>query len=192
MVTTIPYEKVNAMTNFAATFGGRKIFGGSNVVLPLDKKFIRSVYEEFSQFTLGNERMSESIILFELVPFKKIASVPMEETAFANRGDYYGVGTLFKWYDPAQDEMVRTFNRKLNRRIKEEGGVKKSLGVGVYSNYMCEWNWLSHHFLSANGNLDSSKSPEEVFGTNTPRLKELKMKYDPQNLFYRWHNLLAN
>src|SRR5215469_14137018 len=88
MVATIPYEKLNTMTNFAATFGGRKIFGGSNVVLPLDKKFVKSVYEEFSQFTLGNERMSESLILFELVPFKKVASVPMENTACGNRGDY--------------------------------------------------------------------------------------------------------
>lgn len=145
MAATIPYEKVNAMTNFAATFGGRKMFGGSNVVLPLDKGFVKSVYEEFSQFTMGNERMSESLLLFELVPFKKIASVPMEETAYGNRGNYYNVGTLFKWYDPTQDEMVRMFNRKLNGRIKEEAGVKKSMGVGVYSNYICEYNRTKSH-----------------------------------------------
>jgi hypothetical protein len=140
MMATLPYEQLNAMTNFATAFGARKIFGGSNVVLPLDKKFVKSVYDEFSQFTLGNEKMGESLILFEIVPFKKIASVPMEETAFGNRGEYYNVATLFKWYDPAQDEMVRMFNRKLNRRIKEEAGVKKSPGVGAYSNYMRELN----------------------------------------------------
>ncbi len=144
MAATMPYEKVNEMLNSGTGFGGRKIFGGSNVVLPLDKRFVHSIYEEFSQFTMGNERMSQSLLMFELVPFKKVSSVPIEETAHGNRGDYYNVGTLFKWYDPAQDEMVRMFNRKLNGRIKEEAGVKKSMGVGVYSNYLCECNRPSH------------------------------------------------
>lgn len=134
----IPYEKVNAMLNHAATWGGRKLFGGSNVVFPLDVGFAQSVYDEFSAFTLGNEKMGESLILFELVPFKKIVSVPMEETACGNRGEYYNVGTVFRWYDEKQDQMVREFNRKVNRRIKDEAGAKKSSGVGQYSNYLCE------------------------------------------------------
>jgi hypothetical protein len=37
---------------------------------------------------------------------------------------------------------------------------------------------------------DYPSTPEKVFGANTPRLIELKKKYDPQNLFFRWHNLL--
>jgi len=135
----IPYDQVNAMLNSAATWGGRKIFGGSNIVLPLDTKFVQSIYDEFSQFIMGNEKMGESLILFELVPFKKIASVPVNETACGNRGEYYNVGTLFRWYDEKQDQMVREFNRKLNRKVKEEAGVKKSSGVGVYSNYLCKF-----------------------------------------------------
>lgn len=134
----MPYEQVNGMLNSATTFGGRKIFGGSNVTLPMNTKFAQSVYDEFSAFTTGNEKMGESLILFELVPYQKIVSVPMEETACGNRGEYYSVGTVFRWYDEKQDQMVREFNRKLNRRIKEEGGIKKSPGVGVYSNYLCK------------------------------------------------------
>lgn len=134
----IPYEKVNAMLNQAATWGGRKLFGGSNVVLPLDVGFVQSVYDEFSAFTTGNEKMGESLILFELVPFKKIVSFPPESTACGNRGEYYSVGTVFRWYDEKQDQMVREFNRKLTRRIKDEAGAKKSSGVGQYSNYICK------------------------------------------------------
>lgn len=30
---------------------------------------------------------------------------------------------------------------------------------------------------------------EEIFGDNLPRLRELKAKYDPRNIFKKWHNL---
>jgi hypothetical protein len=38
--------------------------------------------------------------------------------------------------------------------------------------------------------IDYPTIPEKVFGANTKRLIELKKKYDPENLFFRWHNLL--
>lgn len=30
---------------------------------------------------------------------------------------------------------------------------------------------------------------EEVFGNNLARLRELKDKYDPDNMFNKWHNI---
>jgi FAD/FMN-containing dehydrogenase len=39
---------------------------------------------------------------------------------------------------------------------------------------------------------DVARTPEEVFGVNTARLRELKAKYDPRNLFHSWHNLMKN
>jgi hypothetical protein len=30
---------------------------------------------------------------------------------------------------------------------------------------------------------------EAIFGDNLPRLRELKKKYDPNNIFKKWHNL---
>jgi hypothetical protein len=133
---SVPYERVNTMLNGAAGFGGRKIFGGSNVALPLDPAFVKSVYEEFCGFLNAREGTSESLVLFEFQPYKKTMEVGVEETACANRGEYYNVGTLFKWYNPELDQEVRAFNRQINGRIRAEGGAQKSKGVGVYSNYL--------------------------------------------------------
>lgn len=37
--------------------------------------------------------------------------------------------------------------------------------------------------------LGHDASAKDLFGDNLPRLQELKMKYDPTNVFRKWHNL---
>lgn len=132
----MPYEKVNALSDDLAGPGGRKLFGGSNVVLPLSSDFVQSVFDEFTGFISSHEGTAESMILFEILPYRKINELPLEATACANRGEYYNVGSLFAWKDPSMDQEVRTFNRQLNGRIRAEGGSKRSKAVGVYSNYL--------------------------------------------------------
>jgi hypothetical protein len=171
-VGLLPYEKLNGMLNPATNFGGRKTGGASAVKLPLEVSTIQNIYDEFTEFITTHEGCEESLILFEIIPYHKTASVPIEDTAYANRGEYYNVGTLFKWYNPELDGTVRSFSRAIHKKVREQGGVA-STNVGAYANY-----------------VDYVTTPEKVFGVNTTRLVELKKKYDPQNLFYRWHNLL--
>jgi len=40
--------------------------------------------------------------------------------------------------------------------------------------------------LTPNFQVDSI-GPETAFGDNLPRLRELKKKYDPNNVFWKWH-----
>jgi hypothetical protein len=171
--SVLPYEKLNGILNDAGAFGGRKTGGASAVKLPLDPAWVQGIFDEFIGFITTGERTNESAILFELIPYQKICSKPFNATSHANRGEYYNVGTLLKWHDPKFDTEMRTFSRKLNTKIREEGGTFSMAAVGAYSNY-----------------IDYPLTPEKVFGANTPRLIELKQKYDPQNLFFRWHNLL--
>ncbi|KAM0300334.1 hypothetical protein HYE67_010473 [Fusarium culmorum] len=115
----------------------------------------------------------------EFFPTDKIREIAQDATAYANRGDYYDVLTLFGWEDPDHDGEVREFNRSICRKVRETNGYQADSGghwskgpVGVYIN------------VKAGG-----ISPNDAWGANLPRLRELKKKYDPQNVFNKWHSI---
>lgn len=97
MTAMIPYEKLNSLLNQGAGFDGRKQFGGGAFKLPLDPNFVIQLHAEFNAFVASHERMNESMMLFETIPYKKVMEVPNDQTSFSNRGDYYNVATMFKW-----------------------------------------------------------------------------------------------
>lgn len=97
MLGMVPYEKLNSLLNHAAGFDGRKMFGGGAFKLPLDVAFVEKLREDFVNFVVGQERMGESMMLFETIPYKQVVTVPNEEMAFSNRGDYYNLAILWKW-----------------------------------------------------------------------------------------------
>ncbi|CAO2657709.1 Nn.00g038350.m01.CDS01 [Neocucurbitaria sp. VM-36] len=167
MTAMIPYEKLNSLLNQSAGFDGRKQFGGGAFKLPLDARFVTQLHAEFTAFVASHERMNESMMLFETIPYKKIIEVSNEKTSFSNRGDYYNVATMFKWFDPSLDDEIRTFSRNLLKKASETAaGRSNDGGVGQYGNY-------------ANADVEAN----EIFGANVKRLEELKHKYDPDNLF---------
>lgn len=97
MTASIPYEKLNSLLNHAAGFDGRKQFGGGAFKLPLEADFVFKLHAQFMAFVDAHERMNESMVVFECIPYGKLMQVKNGETAFANRGDYYNVATMFKW-----------------------------------------------------------------------------------------------
>lgn len=97
MSASIPYVQLNSLLNHAAGFEGRKQFGGGAFKLPLDAAFVETLHAQFMEFVSKHERTNESMVLFECIPYGKIVEVKNGETAFANRGDYYNVATIFKW-----------------------------------------------------------------------------------------------
>jgi hypothetical protein len=97
MTSMMPYEKLNSLLNHAAGFDGRKAFGGGAFKLPLDAAFVTRLHEDFRKFVDAHERMGESMMLFECVPYGKIMETSNDAMAFSNRGDYYNVATVLKW-----------------------------------------------------------------------------------------------
>jgi hypothetical protein len=97
MSSMIPYEKLNSLLNQGAGYDGRKQFGGGAFKLPLDPNFAVQLHAEFNAFVALHERMNESMMLFETIPYKKVIEVSNDNTSFSNRGDYYNVATMFKW-----------------------------------------------------------------------------------------------
>ncbi|RAL12632.1 FAD-binding oxidoreductase [Aspergillus homomorphus CBS 101889] len=193
----IPYDSLNGILNTTDTLnrrgsdtevnisyplenamGPRKSMRGSNVTLPLDLNFVQSVYDEFNGVLTDYPQTRDSRLLVELLPNAQIQKTPLNATAFANRGPYYNVSCLFRWYDPGLDERIRSLQASLLERIALEAGIKKpghsrpTQGTGIYANY-------AGHEVST----------ETIFGLNYPRLQELKKKFDPHNTFNKWHRI---
>ncbi|KAF2703998.1 FAD-binding domain-containing protein [Pleomassaria siparia CBS 279.74] len=175
----VPYEKLNALLNPTAGFDGRKLFGGGAFKLPLSPVFVQALLGDFLDFISERDRMNESLMLFETVPYKKVVQVSNEAMSFSNRGDYYNVATCFKWFDPKLDAEIRDFSRALLKKASQAAGViqdsaiRSVEGVGTYGNYS-----------------ESDTPASEIYGSNAKKLAELKHKYDPDNLFSRGMRLV--
>ena len=203
-VFDIPYPIDNST-------GPRKSLSGSNVTLPLDIGFVQSTYHKFNQMLKECPQARDSKLLFEILPNTEITKVPNESMAFASRGPYYNVSSLFTWYETQLDEGVHSCQRNLMKYIGEQAGISRKPqyssskhGVGLYANYAGMLTaeivmrfddlWVYKYLretATANNTIDHDIPIEAIFGDNIARLQELKKKYDPRNTFRHWHNLNA-
>ena len=129
------YEKINSCLNPMMMYGDRRAMGGASFVAPLDYSFAKSIFDECSEFVAKND-VPETLVLWEMVPNRKLREVPLQAMAFANRGDYFNSGMLIKSRNQEQDAICREFLGTICRRIREEGGALNKKGVGIYANYV--------------------------------------------------------
>ncbi|MEZ5316193.1 MAG: FAD-binding oxidoreductase [Vicinamibacterales bacterium] len=90
--------------------------------------------------------------------------VPAGHTAYAMRGEGYNALVLGEWLDPAGDEACRSWARQTYDALRPYGGNQR------YINY-----------------LGDDESPDEalasVYGPNLTRLRSIKRRFDPENVF---------
>jgi FAD/FMN-containing dehydrogenase len=98
-----------------------------------------------------------------------MSRVPVDATAFSDRGAAFNVAIIGTTLDPAENDKCRTWARQVTEDLKPH-----STG-GVYVNYL--------------GVGDDESRVPEAFGGNYARLQALKQKYDPENLFRANQNI---
>jgi hypothetical protein len=157
----LPYDSLNGILNAMDTnsrrrstegsdiafpvdeiVGPRKSLRGSNITVPLDPDFVLSIYHEFDGILRDFPLARDSILLFELLPNSQVAKVHNNATAFASRGPYYNVSSLFRWHNPRLDEQIHSLQTDLMDRIGTRAGIRvrpdyniTRHGTGVYANY---------------------------------------------------------
>lgn len=178
-----PYCTMNGIMNHAVDYGGRKISQGVAYTLPLQPDFIRGIVEELSFLHQEIPATRRSILLFEFYQNGEFLKVPTEATAFGYRGKHQNALIAPYWDDAKDDEkcvrwlshMVELFRGELTRVGAQTGEVAEMAAIGTYANY------------------DGLRvTPQEIFGTNYPRLVELKAKYDPTNMFNGAYDLTGS
>lgn len=191
----MPYPEINTILARLATPGARKHVSGTTVTLQLDPRLVNDIFEDFDRIMRTYPRVEGSTVFFELLPYARAAKVPFDATAYANRGPYHNVAIILRWHDPELDAKMRSLGRTLLRKIREHAPVARipGHGVGVYANYAgtntCPLDTPEQ--FPTDTHLGHEANAQELFGDNLPRLQELKRRYDPKNMFQKWHNLLV-
>ncbi|KAK7991449.1 FAD binding domain-containing protein [Apiospora saccharicola] len=182
----IPYPVANTFPNPKAPPGKRYLFSGANFVPPLDLAFVQKVSDRFHAALApeGNREIrAGSMVAFELIPHGKISAVDGAATAFAGRdGKAFNIIINMAWHSPEKDGEARRICSELTHFLKDRGWRGDEAGDrgGTYLNYLIPATEEDKVFTRA----------DRVFGPNIQRLRELKVKYDPNNVFKKAVNLL--
>lgn len=117
----MPYELLNTTIERFTSSTGRKSISGINITLPLDSERVWGIFQQFKIITSTNQRVERSTLTFQLLPYAEVAKVPIEATAFANRGHTYNACVIFCWHDPDQDAKMHALQQNMLKGIEESG-----------------------------------------------------------------------
>ncbi|KAJ5961237.1 FAD-binding domain-containing protein [Penicillium vulpinum] len=174
--------QVNTLQNPMCEYGIRRLQGSGNVTMPLHAAAFQQMADTIWSFHDMHSDVRICALAVELFSTHKLREVHQGTTAYANRGEYYDAVTIFGWSNPALDSTVRLFNSELCAQIRRANGYEylgrdreedsREEPVGRYLNMESE-----------------PLMPSEAYGSNLEKLKKVKKKFDPGNIFHKWHGL---
>lgn len=147
-------------------------------------------------------------VSFEYVSMKKVLDIPNSAMAFSGRGSDLNVLAVCTW--PADEntpenekkakEGVAAFSKIVEAEGKEDDVSGSSAEPRAYGNYCkcCHFIVsLLPHFsleprLADGGATTSADKAKQLFGSNYPKLQQLKNKYDPKNIFNKWYPIIPD
>jgi hypothetical protein len=137
--------------------------------------FLDHVFNSLSAyFKMMGPDDAGSALLLECFPTEKLSAVPSDGTAFSNRGKFFNCTLAMRWKDPAKDEIIKQWIKKLMEEVK----VIETKTSNERGEVFVEGGYANH-------NLEEDKATE-AFKGNLPRLKEIKKKWDPKGRFNKW------
>jgi len=154
----IPYVALNGMLDAAFPKGALN-YWKSHFVDQLTDDAIDTVV---ARFAACPSPMGQ--ILFEHF-HGAVTRVPVGDTAYAMRGTGYNALVLGEWMDPRQTDTCIGWVRDTYAALKPFVGARR------YLNYLAD-----------DDGADAVLA--EAYGPNLARLRQIKVKYDPQNVFH--------
>lgn len=138
----VPYPVANTFANPKTPPGKRYIFSGASFVCPLDVGMVREASERFHGMLAreGNVEMkARSMVGLELTPDQKILSIPVGDTAFANRkGPAYNFIINISWDTEEKDTEAKSICATLAAFLRDNGwhGKESENRSATYLNYL--------------------------------------------------------
>ncbi len=159
----IPYTALNGMLDAAFPKGALN-YWKSHFVETLSDEAIDVLIQQFSRCPTPMGQLM-------LEHFHGAATrVPVGDTAYALRSEGYNAAIIAEWLDAAQNASCTTWAREAYQALQPFVGERR------YVNY-----------LDDDDIVDASLAA--VYGPNLPRLRQIKKRYDPDNVFHLNQNI---
>jgi FAD/FMN-containing dehydrogenase len=162
MVTTMPYEKMNAMLDGGFPKGALNYWKSS---------FLETLTDEAIDTMLGCFRRCPAPLGALLLEHfhGAVTRVGVKETAFPHRKTGYNLLIASQWLDPAQSPACTAWARETY------DAMRPFMAEGRYVNYL--------------GDDEGSGPVAAAYGPNFARLRAVKTTYDPGNIFQLNQNI---
>ncbi|MBI2719029.1 MAG: FAD-binding oxidoreductase [Rhizobiales bacterium] len=158
----MPYSALNSMLDAGYPKGALN-YWKSNFLAELSDQAIDTMIDCFS-------RCPTPMGAMVLEHFHgAVTRVPVSETAFPHRSPGYNMLILGQWMDPKDNVRCVSWARESYELMRP------FMGKGRYVNYM--------------GDDEATDAVAAAYGPNYARLRELKAKYDPGNVFHLNQNI---
>ncbi|KAG7089811.1 hypothetical protein E1B28_011460 [Marasmius oreades] len=129
-------------------------------------ELLLAVYDKWLAFTEANDDVRASAVLFDLTSPNKFAEVRSDETAHPHREPSYWMAVQGRSKTDASVESAREFATSIVSFVREKNAELSGRDLG--------W-WVTL--------CQGDEKPEDVFGSNLPRLRKVKAKYDPKKVW---------
>ncbi|KAG8954895.1 hypothetical protein FRC04_010379 [Tulasnella sp. 424] len=169
----IPWPEVCNLANAVNAIPRGKVSVGAHI----DNFDAPQVQESWNMWFKITEKAPFSFVMYEFYPHKRVAEIPIESAAFAQRQPFITVLCAVLGIDESGDFAPRAWDELLNLKEIVSGSSSKAAQESLgYANY-------GDPFSTRNETDEYSRN---LFGPNYARLQEVKRKYDPDMVFNRW------
>ncbi|KAF3934284.1 hypothetical protein ABW19_dt0203837 [Dactylella cylindrospora] len=180
-----PYTVSTDFAQFAAMFPpqfNRLVGTSTQVSWPVADEVLQETVDRFKELVLKDpEHLGVSKMLLDLRDYSKVAAVPLDATAYANRRTGMLIGVDVIWDEPSLDAQLfketREFMASLREKIKEINAQKGVAEEGTHVAATTLYALIT----------DGKEKLMSVFGPNLPKLRQLKRKYDPDMMWNKWY-----
>ncbi|CAO3641428.1 unnamed protein product [Cunninghamella blakesleeana] len=165
-LSMMPFWKINTLGDHPGSFSGAHIeFDSANIAPPLKLDHIQSILNEFEQFSTKKFPSYQDIgagCYILLIQPNGILKHQPSDMAFPIRDDHFDVGCLTTWQQPEHEkEVTQWLHQTLQPLICSQGDSER-----LYSNHS-----------------DFKGPSSKEFGANYSKVKELKDRWDPNDVF---------
>jgi FAD/FMN-containing dehydrogenase len=153
---------------------------------PYSNELLGKLRSEWLETVTENTGLKGALIMIEMHDQSNRARVPVNATPFRFRDKANLMGLIVRYDDAALDAVAREFANRICKIVVDVESEKSGNLAGEYANFDPATEMVILPNVGDSKEDAIKARSEELYGSNYPRLQELKAKYDSTNLFNKW------